>query len=81
MYNNDIENLVGSETHLTPSILDKEIVPENYLTVRWDRSDGFGGVIIIYRDNITTEEIRFEKSEIIAVKVATFEKPIVICAC
>jgi len=78
---NKIDVMIGSETHLTKNTSNQEIIPSNYSATRQDRTDGYGGIIIIYKNDIMIEEIRFEKCELVAIKIATYEKPIVICAC
>ena len=81
---NDIDVLIGSETHLTKDILNSEILPSNYIATRKDRDDGFGGIAIIYKNNIMVEDIHFENCELVAIKIETHKKhkkPIVVCAC
>ena len=57
---NDIDMLIGCETHLTKDILNSEILPSNYIATRKDRDDGFGGIAIIYKNNIMVEDIHFD---------------------
>ena len=78
---NNVDVLLGSETHLSVNINDSEILPENYVAVRKDRIDGYGGVIVIYNKDLLVEEIQHEKGEMVSIKVATYEKPILLTAC
>ena len=39
---NNIDILLGSETHLSNNIMNSEILPPNYTAVRKDRNDGYG---------------------------------------
>lgn len=66
---NNIDILIGSETHLECNIGDSEVIPTAYQLFRWDRKDGYGGVIIL------------AKSEIISIKIETFQKPVIVSAC
>jgi len=82
LYENDIDILIGTESHLSCNINDSEFLPEHYLASRKDRTDGFGGVIIIYKDTLLIQELSSTgKSEIISIKVESFEKPVIITAC
>lgn len=78
---NDIDVLIGSETHLTKDILNSEILPSNYIATRKDRDDGFRGIAIIKKNNIMVEDIHFQNCELVAIKIEMHEKPIVVCAC
>ena len=70
---NDVDIVLGSETHLSPSINNAEILPPMYTSYRRDRADGWGGVIIITEKNLTVEEIRINKEcEMVAMKVETY---------
>ena len=48
---NNIDILIGSESHLSPNISNSEFLPDDYTAVRDDRKDGYGGVIIVYKKN------------------------------
>ena len=43
----NIDIIIGSETHLSYNISNAEILPPEYSAARKDRDDGYGGVIII----------------------------------
>ena len=78
----DIDIVIGSETHLDRHIHDGEILPQTYVCYRKDRDDGWGGVIIIAKKSLITEEVyRSKSSEMIAIKIETFQKPVIIAAC
>ena len=78
---NDIDIVLGCETHLCPSIKNSEFIPENYTCFRKDRQDGWGGVIIITKSHLITEQIMSSiKSELIAIKIETLNQPVVLCS-
>ena len=78
---NDIDIMLGSESHLSCNIFNSEFLPKHYTASRQDRADGKGGVIIIYKVSLLVEEIKQKSGEIISIKVKTFEKPILLTAC
>ena len=47
---NNIDIILGSETHLSPHISDNEFIPAPHACVRRDREDGYGGAIIITKN-------------------------------
>ena len=70
---NDIDIVLGSETHLSPSINNAEILPPMYTSYRRDRADGWGGGIIITKKNLIFGEIKINKEcEMVAIKVETY---------
>ena len=82
LHQNDIDILIGSESHLSCNIKNSEFLPEHYLASRKDRNkDGKGGVIIIYKDTLLVEELPTEQAEIVSIKVESFEKPVLFTAC
>jgi hypothetical protein len=73
--------VIGTETHLDPSIGNSEFLPPGYSAFRRDRGDGWGGVIIIVKSSLIADQIYSSKdTECIAVKIESFQKPVVICA-
>ena len=79
---NDIDIVLGSETHLSPSINNAEILPPMYTSYRRDRADGWGGVIIITKKNLTVEEIKINKEcEMVAIKGETYQKHVIFASC
>ena len=49
------------------------------MATRNDRKDGYGGVIIIYKDTLLVEELPTNnEAEIVSIKVASFEKPVIL---
>ena len=67
---NDVDIVLGYETHLSPSINNAEILPPMYTSYRRGRADDWGGVIIITKKNLPTEEIKINKVwEIITIKL------------
>ena len=84
LHENDIDILIGSESHLSCNIKNSEFLPDHshYLASRKDRNkDGKGGVIIIYKDTLLVEELPTEQAEIVSIKVESFEKPVIFTAC
>ena len=69
---NDIDILLGSESHLENSILNSEIFPDSYKIYRKDRDRHGGGVFIMTKNNLCTSEITIELPlEIVWAKVHT----------
>ena len=56
-YNPDIVAI--SETWLSSDIPSHEFFPKGYHTYRKDRVDGYGGVLLACRNNISCQEIHF----------------------
>ena len=79
---NNIDVVIGCKTHLDPCIHDSEFLPLNYTCFWRDRKDGWGGVIIIIKNELIAEQITSSMlSEIVAVKITTHRQPIIIAAC
>ena len=72
--------VVGCEIWLTPSILNNEIIPNNYNYIVYtnriiytDRSDGYGGVLIGVNAKFISETLRTNSScEICTIRILTF---------
>ena len=78
----NIDIIIGSETHLSYNISNAEILPPEYSAARKDRDDGYGGVIIIYKRSLIVEEIHHHKStEIVSIKLETKNNPTIISSC
>ena len=73
---------MGCETWLSPSILNSEVLPNNYLVYRNDRIDGYGGVLVGIRDDFISESLHLNTTaEFTAVKVTLVgEAPLIICS-
>ena len=54
--------IIGNETWLSPSIYSTEIFPPEYEVIRKDRNDGYGGVLIAIKRELTTEALAVETS-------------------
>eukprot|EP00111_Clytia_hemisphaerica_P015113 TCONS_00044526-protein len=81
LFDSKTDIVLCTETHLDPALKDNEFLPKGYESFRNDRDDGWGGVMIIYKNNLICEEVYKSKTtELIAVKVETFRKPIILCA-
>ena len=51
-----------------------------YTSLRRDQADGWVGVIIITKKNVTVEEIKINKEcKMVAIKVEAYQKPDDIC--
>jgi len=69
--------LCGCETWLNPSINDAEILPphSDYSVHRKDRHDGYGGSLILVRNNIQCEKIEIDTPcDILFIKVECMNK-------
>ena len=76
---NNIDIILGSETHLSPHISDKEFIPASHACIRRDREDGYGGAIIITKKDLVVEEIvKSETCEFLAIKIQTHRQPLII---
>ena len=72
--------VIGTETHLDPSIKESEFLPKGYTSFRNDRADNWGGVIIIVKETLIAEEIfKSKQTECIAIKIETMRKPVIVC--
>lgn len=79
---NNIDILISSETYLACNIGDSEVIPPAYQVFRQDRKDGYGGVIILSKKELIVQEVRgTDKSEIISIKIETFQNPVIVSAC
>ena len=75
----EIEIVLGSETHLKPHISDNEFLHSSYTCYRRDRDDGFGGAIIITKKDLIVEEIvKSETCEFLAIKIQTHSQPLIL---
>ena len=64
--------IFGTETWLSQRVFDAELFPPNlgYIVFRKDREDGYGGVLIATKNNLTTHEILHDNnSESVFVKI------------
>ena len=78
----DIDIVIGSETHLDPCHKSSELLPPTYKCYRRDRKDTKGGVIIIVKKELITEEVKKSDScELISIKIQTHKQPIIITSC
>ena len=75
--------LIGTESHLSPNIVNSEILSENCTAACSDCNDGYGGVIVMYKKHLMFEEnhLKFAGGNILSVKIEMFKKPVIICAC
>ena len=48
--------IFGTETWLLPIISTAEFLPANYMSFRKDRTDGYGGVLLAFRDTLNVTE-------------------------
>jgi len=54
LFDNDIDILVGTESHLDETVLSSEILPSNFCTYRKDRNCYGGGVFISVQNTISS---------------------------
>ena len=52
--------IIGCETWLTSTILNNEVIPENYKLYRKDREDGYGGVFIGVSSKLISNSINLD---------------------
>ena len=70
LFENNADIVLGSETHLSPTINNAEILPSMYTSYRCDRADGWCWVIIIAKKNLTVKEIKIKKEcEMVAIVI------------
>ena len=83
LHEKDIDAVIGSESHLNPSIINRELLPSTYTAFRKDRENRQGGgVIIIVKTTIIMEPaITHKQCEMVSIKVQTYQQPIIIAAC
>ena len=73
LYSSNTDIVLCTEIHLDPSIKDCEFLPKGYESFQSDRSDGWGGVMIIYKNTLICDEVyKSKKTELVAVKVETY---------
>ena len=81
LYENNIDIIIGTETHLTPSLQTSEFLPDNYSAIRRDHQDGYGGVIVIHKSDLIVSELHAAKDcEFLSVKVQCHGRKSVIIA-
>ena len=67
---NALKVIYVTETWLTRSILDKEILPYNYTIYRHDRGSREGGILVAVSDNIPSKRVlNFLSSEVIGIQL------------
>ena len=52
--------IFGSETWLSPNINSSESFPTGYTLFRKDRSDGYGGVLLAFKESLTVAECQID---------------------
>ena len=74
--------IVGCETWLSPGVHNSEIIPPGFETVRKDRPDGYGGVLISTRSDLICQNIAIDSSsELVAIKIELANRqPLVVCS-
>ena len=75
--------IFGTETWLSASMTNSEILPAQYHAYRKDRTDGYGGVIIAIKSDLVHQEIELETTcEMAAAKVFLMnnQPPLVVVA-
>ena len=75
--------IFGTETWLSPEINTTEFLPTGYTLFRRDRSDGYGGVLLAFRDTFSVTEYlinNYSQCEIIACNLTYKNEKIIICS-
>ena len=75
--------IFGTETWLSPTISTAEFLPANYMSFRKDRTDGYGGVLLAFRDTLNVTEYPIDnpnQCEIIACTLKHEKQEIIICS-
>ena len=57
LINNDIDIIIGTESHLTETFQNSEIFPNNFHTYRKDRNNYGGGVFVSTKDTVHSSQI------------------------
>lgn len=73
----------GTETWLSPEINTTEFFPTDYTVFRQDRSDGYGGVLLAFRNilSVTTYPINnTNQCEIIACNLTYRNQKVIVCS-
>ena len=71
VYSKCFEVICVTETWLTTSILDKEILPYNYTIYRRDRGSRGGGILVAVSDNIPSKRVfNSSSSEVIGIQLS-----------
>ena len=78
---NDIDIVIGSESHLHQGISNSEFLPYAYTAFRRDRTE-WGGVLLIVKNKFICEQISIsEGPELVAIKMQTYKHPLIVAAC
>jgi len=75
--------IFGSETWLTPNINSTEFFPTGYTLFLRDQSDGYGGVLLAFKNNLTVVEHQIENTnscEIIACTLRYGNQKVIVCS-
>lgn len=84
LFDDNIDVIIGSETHLDPCIKDNEFLPETYKCFRRDRikDNSKGGAIIIVKRELIAEQVKkSETCELVSIKIQTHKHPVIITSC
>ena len=63
------DNIIGSETWVTPNNFDNKIIPSTYKLYHTDGTDDYGGVLGVRTNTISQQMCTFDLCEINIVKV------------
>ena len=73
--------VIGTESWLSPAVLNSEVFPPKYQVFRKDRIDGYGGVFLALECCFICSEIPLNTScEIVACKIEVCGASLIICA-
>ena len=79
---NDTDTIMGSESHLNQGISNSEFLPYGYNKFRKDRTNRWGGVLLIVKNKFICEQISIsEGPELVATKLQTYRHPLIVASC
>ena len=78
---NDIDIVIGSESHLHQGISNDEFLPYGYTAFRRDRTDRWGWSMTVKNKFICEQISISEGPELVAIKIQTYKHPLIVAAC
>ena len=72
-----------SETWLSPNINSTEFFPTGYTVFQKDRSDGYGGVLLAFKESLTVAEYQIDNPnscELIAYSLKYENQKVILCS-
>ena len=79
---NDIDIVIGLESHLCQRISNSKFLPYGYIAFRRHRTDRWGGVLLTVKSKSICEQISIsEGPELVAIRMQTYTHPLTMTAC